>query len=71
MVKALYVFTCGSISAKSPLPQQTDVQVWVDEIQLSRYRKELKPKKKRSLSETENMPKNQLHARALTHTDIN
>jgi len=32
MVKALYVCTCGNISAKSLRPQQTDVQVWVDEI---------------------------------------
>lgn len=46
MEKILYVCTCGNISAKSRLPQETDVQVWVDEIQLSQYRKELKPKKK-------------------------
>jgi len=32
MEKILYVCTCGNISAKSRLPQETDVQVWVDEI---------------------------------------
>lgn len=64
MVKALYLCTCGNISAKSLWPQQTDVQVWVDEIQLSQYRKELKPKKKRSLSES--MSLNPSHAYALT-----